>query len=132
MNKLIPILCAIICVAILGAMMTHGMSDLRHEASHATVAQAELIGHDHAVAPSPATEVEVASADAGEPSGSFPPGHHHHGGGDTQAALPSQEGGLPRLTEAGGGSAYLRVNQLPEGLIGDGPEHPPKQLRTIV
>lgn len=131
MTKLIPTLCAIICVAVVGAMMTHGMSDLRHEVSHATVEQAGSIGHDHAVEHDPATEVDVASADADDSSGSLPPGHHHHGGGDTQVALPGQEGGLPHLTEARGGSAFLRVNQLPEGLIGDGPEHPPKQLRTI-
>jgi hypothetical protein len=131
LNKLIPTLCALVCVAVFGVMMTHGLSDLRHEASHAAVEQAESIGHDHAASHGPATDIEVASGNAAEPPGSLPAGHHHHGGGDSQAALPSQAGDLPRLTEARGGSAFLRVNQLPEGLIGDGPEHPPKQLRTI-
>jgi len=36
-NKLIPTLCTLICVAALGATMTHGMSDLRHEVTHATI-----------------------------------------------------------------------------------------------
>ena len=82
MNKLIPTLCALLCVAVLGAMMTHGLSDLHHEASHATVEQAKPIGHEHAVPYGPATDIDVASGNAAEPPGSLPVGHHHHGGGD--------------------------------------------------
>ncbi|WP_426026061.1 hypothetical protein [Brevundimonas sp. TSRC1-1] len=130
MHKLIHALCAIVCVAVIGGMMTHGVSDLRHDVSHATLEHSDEIGHDHNQTQGDAVEI-AAEAGVETPSGTLPAGHHHHGGGDSHAALPDHQGGLPGLVSARVPPTTLGAGQLPEGLIGDGPEHPPKQLRLI-
>lgn len=131
LHKLIHVLCALVCVAIIGGMMTRGVSDLRHDVSHASSEFGDEIGHDHADIPSDVIEISAEPADVDAPSGTLPAGHHHHGGGDNHAALPDHQVGLIGLVNARGPTATLGASQLPEGLIIDGPEHPPKQLHLI-
>lgn len=131
MHKLIHALCALVCVAMIGGMMTHGLSDLRHDVSHASSEHSSEIGHDHDDAPAEPTEVSVEQADVDDASTALPVGHHHHSGGDNHAALPDHQGGLTNLLDARAPSRTLGASQLPDGLVIDGPEHPPKQLRLI-
>lgn len=131
MHKLIPILCAVICVAFIGAMTTHGGSDLRHDLSHAVPGQGDGIGHDHGDLPDEATEVAVGPVGFEVASGTLPVGHHHHSGGDSHAALLDHQGGVSGLVSADAPSTTLGSNRLPEGLFSDRPEHPPKQLHLI-
>lgn len=131
MHKLIHALCALICVAVIGGTITHGLSDLRHDVSHASLGHGGEIGHDHDDAPAEPAGVSAEQADVDTPSTTLPAGHHHHGGGDSHAALPDHQGGLHGLVSVRALLTTLGASQLPEGLIIDGPEHPPKQLRLI-
>lgn len=131
MHKLIHALCALVCVAVIGGMMTHGMSDLRHDVLHAAMEHTDEFGHDHNEAQSDVVEIVSEPGEVDTPFATLPSGHHHHSGGDSHAALFETQSGVFRLPSVRVSLTTLGASQLPEGLIIDGPEHPPKQLRLI-
>lgn len=129
-------LCIGLSVAFLAAMNLHGLSQSQHDSAHAAdwpaVALIEADGDHHAahvhVAPD---EVPATDAD-GDGEGSIPVGHHHHGGADIHAAMPAS-GRV--LTETSSPASALRrpgSDAALSSLAGDGPEHPPKRMRTVV
>lgn len=126
-------LCIGLCVAILAAMNLHGLSESHHAMGHAAdwpaVALTEADDDHHAVhvhmAPDEAPDTD---RDTDDP---IPVGHHHHGG-DVQAAMPGA--GRVLITASPSTSALLRPEADPalSSLAGDGPEYPPKRMRTVV
>jgi hypothetical protein len=128
-------LCIGLCVAILAAMNLHGLSESQHAVGHAAdwpaVAVTEAYDDHHAVhvhvAPDEAPDTDTDR----DSDGPIPVGHHHHGG-DVQAAMPGA--GRVLITASPSTSALLRPGADPalSSLEGDGPEYPPKRMRTVV
>ena len=129
-------LCFGLCIALLAAINLHGVSKSQHDFAHAAdwpaVALVEADDDHHAahvhVDPD---EVPEMNADL-DSDGPIPMGHHHHGGGDVHAAMPSS-GRV--LTNSSSPASDLRRPGLDPALSshsGDGPEHPPKRIRTVI
>lgn len=136
LNRALRQICIGLCVALLAAMNLHGVSQVQHDFAHASDWPAvALIVSDpdrHAAHVHVAPE-EVPDTDTDrDGEGPIPVGHHHHGGADVQAAMPASGRGL---TEASSTASALRP-QGPDPALsshtGDGPEHPPKRMRTVV
>jgi len=134
MTSLTRTLCMMFAVAILAATNLHGVTQSQHTLAHvADWPAVSLIGtnddHDHH---GPHIHVAPDTESDSDFDGERPVGHHHHGGGDSQGALPTVSRSLtdtPRLVSALGepGSGPPM-----SGLTGDGPEYPPKRMRTVV
>lgn len=141
MTTLTRTLCTMFAVAILAAMNVHGVTQSQHTIAHISEWPAVPLvevsdDHDHHgahvhVAPdeAPDTAPETGEGDGNE---SRPVGHHNHGGGDSQAAIPV----TARAWSAGPTLGVSRVppgaGSLRAGLTMDGPEYPPKRMRTVV
>lgn len=129
-------LCIGLCVALLVAMNLHGLSQGQHQLAHAVDWPAVALGkldHDHHAVHVHVAPDEVPDTgpdrDDDEP---IPVGHHHHGGGDIQAAMPASSRVL--TISPSPASALRRPGPHPalSSHTGDGPEHPPKRMRTVV
>ena len=128
-------LCFGLCVAILAAINLHGVSLSQHAVGHAadwpaiSLSEADGEHHPHVhLAPDEAPDTDPERDVDGAP----PVGHHHHAGGDVHAALPSVE---RRVADASSMASALRWPGAAPALsshTGDGPEHPPKRMRTVV
>lgn len=138
MTSLVRTFCTMFAVAILAAMNLHGVTQSQHTMAHvadwpavALVETAE--DHDHHGAHVHVAPDTVPDTDGDRDiDGDRPVGHHHHGGGDSQGALPTVSRSLtdaPRLV-----STVVEPASGPplSGLTGDGPEYPPKRMRTVV
>ena len=128
--------CIGLCVAVLAAMNLHGLSASQHELGHAAdwpaVALTDTDDDHHAPHVHMAPE-EVPDADADpDGDGPMPVGHHHHGGGDVQAAVSGSGRTLIAATPATSAVWRPGVDPALSSLPGDGPEHPPKRMRTVV
>ena len=129
-------LCIGLCVALLAAMNLHGLSESQHAVGHAAdwpaVALSEAHEDQHAahvhVAPDEAPDTDTDR----DSDGAIPVGHHHHGGSDVQAAMPAS--GRVVTETSPSASALRRPGPDPamSSHTGDGPEHPPKRMRTVV
>jgi len=129
-------LCIGLSVAILAAMNLHGLSESQHTLGHAAdwpaVALVEADDDHHAahvhVAPDDAPDTDTDR----DSDGPIPVGHHHHSGGDVHAAMPGS--GRVLIAVSPSTSALQRPGAEPAlpSLAGDGPEHPPKRMRTVV
>lgn len=127
--------CIGLCVALLAAMNLHGVSQAQHAVDHAADWPADVLvaavddhqtDHVHVVAAEiPDTGMDRTAEDAP------PVGHHHHAGGDVQTALPAVDRGVTKPLSA---SALQWPGSDPAlaGLGPDGPEYPPKRMRTVV
>lgn len=141
MTSLARTVCTMFAVAVLAAMNLHGVTQSQHTMAHlADWPAVAFVGvsddHDHHgahmhVAPdhAPDTAPESREEDGNE---GRPVGHHHHGGGDSQTAIPV----TARVWSA---EPMLSVSRVPPGsgplrpgLTMDGPEYPPKRMRTVV
>ncbi|MDP3404442.1 MAG: hypothetical protein Q8S03_07100 [Brevundimonas sp.] len=141
MTTLARTLCTMFAVAILAAMNLHGVTQSQHAMAHIAdwpaVALVEVLAdHDHHgahihVAPDEAPDSEPETGEDGSNEGR-PVGHHHHGAGDSQTAMPV----TARAWSAGPTLGVSRVppgsGPLRSGLTIDGPEYPPKRMRTVV
>jgi len=128
-------LCIGLCVAILAAMNLHGLSESQHTLGHAAdwpaVALSEADDGHHAAHVHAAPD-EAPDTDTDRDSdGPIPVGHHHHGG-DVHAAIPGA--GRVLVTASASTAALQRpgADRALSNLVGDGPEHPPKRMRTVV
>jgi hypothetical protein len=122
-------------------MNLHGVSQSQHDFAHAAdwpaVALIEADDDHHAVHVHAAhvhvSPEQVPDLDTDrDGDGPMPVGHHHHGGSDVQAAMPSSSRGL---TETSSPASALRRPAADPALsshTGEGPEHPPKRMRTVV
>ena len=129
-------LCIGLCVALLAAMSLHGLSRSQHDFAHAADWPAVALiqaDDDHHAAHVHVAPDEVPDLDTDrDGDGPIPVGHHHHGGGDVQAAMPSSS---RVLTETSPPASTLRRPGPDPALsshTGDGPEYPPKRMRTVV
>ncbi len=136
MPHLIRRLCIGLAVAILAAMNLHGLSQSQHVFVHAGEGAAVALiesGDDH-----PADHVHLAPDEGPDTDnerdgeGSMPFGHHHHGGGDGQAAMPSLGRVLTNSTSTASILGRPGPNTARSSHTGDGPDHPPKRMRTVV
>lgn len=129
-------LCIGLCFAFLAALNLHGLSQTQHDFAHAAdwpaVALIEADDDHHAahvhVAPDDIPDLDTDR----DGDGPIPVGHHHHGGGDVHAAMLSS-GRV--LTETSPPAPALRrpgPDPALSSLAGDGPEYPPKRMRTAV
>lgn len=129
-------LCIGLCVAILAAMNLHGVTESQHAVRHAADWPAVALSEVHDIDHHPHVHVAPQEAPDTDPErdldGAPPVGHHHHAGGDVHAALLSVE---RDVADASSMTSALRwpgpAPALPS-LVGDGPEHPPKRMRTVV
>ena len=125
-----------LCVAILAAMNLHGVSQAQHDFAHASdwppIALIEADDDHHAAHVHVAPE-DIPDTDADrDGDGPIPVGHHHHGGADVHAAMLS----TGRVLTATSSPASVLRRPGPHRVLsshtGDGPEHPPKRMRTVV
>lgn len=136
LNHALRHLCIGLCVALLAAMNLHGLSQAQHHFAHAADWPAVALidsDHDHHAAHAHVAPEDVPDTDTDRnDDGPIPVGHHHHGGGDVQAAIPASGRGLTETSTAA--SALWRPGTDPalSSLTGDGPEYPPKRMRTVV
>ena len=138
MSKVLRHLCIGLCVAILAALNLHGVVQSQHAVAHAAywpaVALADMDTDHHDA------HVHVAPSDTPDPDPDTdqdadreqPLGHHHHGGADAHAALPTWGKGLTEGPTAASAQRRSGSDRAVAGLPGDGPEYPPKRMRTVV
>lgn len=124
-----------LCVAVLAAMNLHGVSLSQHAVGHAadwpaiSLSEADGDHHPHVhVAPDEAPDTDTDRDADGAP----PVGHHHHGGGDVHAAPLSTERGLTEALALTSALRWAGPEPALSSLADDGPEHPPKRMRTVV
>ncbi|MFA4950425.1 hypothetical protein [Brevundimonas sp.] len=138
MTSLARTFCTLFAVAILAALNLHGVTQSQHAMAHVADWPAVALvdqgnDHDHHAAHVHVAPDELPNDDEGSDSdGDRPIGHHHHGLGESQGAMPVISRDLsetPRLILSLGvpGSGPPLSS-----LTGDGPEHPPKRMRTVV
>ena len=127
--------CIGLCVALLAAMNMHGVSQSQHAVDHAadwpSVALSEVDDDQHTVHVHVAPDEMPDTGINQDADGAPPVGHHHHAGGDVQTALPAVDRGVTKPLSA---SALQWPGSDPAlaGLGPDGPEYPPKRMRTVV
>lgn len=136
MPDIIRQLCIVMCVAVLAALNLHGVMESQHAVGHAsdwpTVALADSDAQHHEV------HMHVESSDAPDSDTNRdadrepPLGHHHHGGADAHAALPILGNGLAEGPTVAQAQRRAGLDRAMSGLPGDGPEYPPKRMRTVV
>ncbi len=128
--------CIGLCVAILAALNLHGVVQVQHSVAHAAdwpaVALADTDADHHDahmhVAPSDAPDSDTGQdADREQPLG-----HHQHGAADANAALPVGVRGLTEGPASTSGQRHAGLHYVLSGLPGDGPEYPPKRIRTVI
>lgn len=148
MTRLLRQICASLAVTIVVALQAHGAINAQHRIEHSLqfpgvayadtsmTAHAHGDDHDHEheaddhVDPVAIDTDDAAAFDvAGNGDDGAPMRHHHHGGGDVHLALvsPTHPLGQGLLSTANLGPASGTV---PPGASGDGPTHPPRQLRA--
>lgn len=137
MQHSIRSVCVFLCIALLAVTSIHGVSDTQHTVAHASDWPAlALADHDGATG-NQLDHIHVAADDlseeapTGEIDGDGPLGHSHHIGGDSHPALPGAEYPM----NDGSSSNVARGHGLDSALgdmTRDGPEHPPKRMRTVV
>lgn len=136
MSHLIRHLCIGLCVAMLAALNLHGVVESQHAVGHSAnwpvVALVE--GHgDHSTAhvhvvPDDATDA-YQDREVDDPP---PVGHHHHGGGDVHVAMPALSRDAPTALSLISALRWSGTDPAVAGLSPDGPEYPPKRMRTVV
>ncbi len=138
MQHLIRSFCVFLCTAFLAVTMSHGVTDARHSAGHAAdwpaVALVDLDGgagkwegHVH-VAPEGSFD-ETPADDVGNDG---PVGHSHQIGGDSHAALPGAAHPLDDSLRSRLAARTPGVDTALGEVNRDGPEYPPKRMRTVV
>lgn len=112
----------------------HGVVQSQHAVGHssdwppAALADTHTDHHD--------THFHVAPSDAPDSDpdrgadGDQPLGHHHHGA-DAHAALPTWGKALTEGPTAASAKRRAGSDRAVSGLPGDGPEYPPKRMRTV-
>lgn len=129
-------LCIGLCAVLLAAMNLHGVSQSQHDFAHAAdwpaVALIETDDDHHAahvhVAPDEAPDNDTDP----DNDGPIPVGHHHHGGGDVQAAMPASSRTVTAASSTASALWRPGTDQALSSHPGEGPEHPPKRMRTVV
>ncbi|MBI2260795.1 MAG: hypothetical protein HYU62_03935 [Caulobacterales bacterium] len=128
-------LCIGLCVAVLAAMNLHGLSQSQHAVGHAAdwpaiaLSEADEDHHGHVhVAPEEAPDTDPDR----DTDGARPVGHHHHAGGDIHAALPLLERDMTEASSLTSALRWAGPDPVLPSLSSDGPEYPPKRMRTVV
>ncbi len=148
MSRLFRTLCVSLCAALVAVLSLHGVQDSRHQIAHAADWPAMAIGHeDHAetvdiehgsphvqVAPEatsydPLDQAEKIEGDGG---GGRPASHHHHSGSDAHTAIPILGRDLTPLVASDAVLFKPAVDDARPAHDNDGPEYPPRRMRTII
>ena len=124
MTRLLRLFCLTLAVAFMASMSLHGSADARDQVEHmvdeiAAVHGVEVSGHAH-------PDCGQEAAETGETA----PGHHHHSGDSHSFALGDRTGGPMAASRATLALAWSQ-HRLPDGLLGDGPDQPPKRTLTL-
>ena len=130
--------CVFLCTALLAVTTLHGMMDAQHGMAHTADWPAVALVEVDTVADQSADHVHVAPDDQSDDAtpedidNEGPVGHGHQVGGDSHGALPGAEHPLDdglssRLAARTPGEAPALGD-----LSRDGPEYPPKRMRTVV
>ena len=138
MHNAIRSFCVFLCTALLAVTTIHGVTDVQHSMGHASdwpalalvdidEASANHADHVHIEPDDTSDDLSGEKVDADGPMG-----HGHHIGGDTHAALPGTDHPLSNGFPSRLGSRGPGVDSALGQLTGDGPEHPPKRMRTVV
>jgi hypothetical protein len=130
--------CIGLSVAILVALNLHGVVQSQHEVAHAADWPAVALADTDTDTDHHDAHVHVAPSDVPDPDTDQdadreqPLGHHHHGGADAHAALPTWGRGLTEGPTQASAQRRAGSDRALSGLPGDGPEYPPKRMRTVV
>lgn len=130
--------CALLCTAFLAVATMHGMTDAQHGAAHAADWPAVALVETDTVADQIVDHVHVAPDDASddahpeEVDNEGLAGHGHQIGGDSHGALPGAEHPLDDGLTSRLAARTPGVAPALGDLSRDGPEYPPKRMRTVV
>jgi hypothetical protein len=131
-------ICVFLCAALLAVTTLHGMTEARHGMAHAADWPAVALVEIDTVADQIGDHVHVAPDDQpGDPSpedvnNEGPVGHGHQVGGDSHGALPEAERPLDDSLRSRLAARTPGVDPAWGELNRDGPEYPPKRMRTVV
>lgn len=138
MTSLARTICTLFAVAVLAAMNLHGVTQSQHKIAHAADWPAVSLiqtagGHDHPDAHIHVAPDDVPDADDDRNSDPAQPmGHHHHGGGDNQTATLDVGRAITEAPPLASSTTAPSLGRPLSNLIGDGPDYPPKRMRTVV
>lgn len=130
--------CVFLCTALLAVTTLHGMMDAQHGMAHAADWPAVALVEVDTVADQIADHVHVAPDDqsdippAEDVDNDGPMGHGHQVGGDSHGALPGAEHPLDDSLRSRLAARTPGVDPALGDLNRDGPEYPPKRMRTVV
>ncbi len=139
MSRLFRTLCVSLFVALVAVLSLHGVQDGQHQLAHAAEWPTASAAHDdHDRDPAQITtdtivdRIDQAESNDDDGGAGRPTGHHHHGGGDTHTAIPALGRDFAPLVAANALLIQPAVDGSRPGRTEDGPEHPPKRMRTIL
>ncbi len=142
MPRLFRTLCVSLCAALMAVMSLYGPSRTEHRIAHAAdwppvAAFGGTIDADHDplhvhVPPEPPNETGAAGIDDPDGGDARTGGHHHASGGDSPNAVPETAHAVKAILRANGVRRWSAGDRTHTDHDGDGPEHPPKQTRTVV
>jgi hypothetical protein len=130
--------CVFLCTALLAVTTLHGMMDAQHGMAHAADWPAVALVEIDTVADQIADHVHVALDDQSDDAtpedvdNEAPVGHGHQVGGDSHGALPGAEHPLDDGLSTRLAARTPGVAPALGDLSRDGPEYPPKRMRTVV
>ena len=146
--RLFRTLCVSLCAALVAVLSLHGVQEGRHEIAHASDWPAVAIAHDdhgavvdvdhgslhvHVAPDAPAADsMDEAENTDGEGDAGRPASHHHHSSGDNHTAIPVLDRDVSPRVAVNALLLQPAVDGARPGHDGDGPEYPPRRLRTII
>ena len=142
LSRLFRTLCVSFCAALLAVTSLYGASQTGHRVAHtfdwppiASPGSAFDADHDplHVhVAPKPATGTDAAGGEDPDTSETRPTGHHHAATGDSPNAVPEAGNGVKAILRSTTGQHWSAGDPSRPNHDGDGPEYPPKRMRTVI
>lgn len=130
--------CVFLCTALVAVTALHGLTDAQHGMAHAADWPAVALVDVDTVADQIADHVHVAPDDQSDDAvpedvdNEGPVGHGHQVGGDSHGALPGAEHPQDDARTSRLAARTPGVAPALGDLNRDGPEYPPKRMRTVV
>ena len=142
MSRLFRTLCVSLCAALMAVTSLYGASQTGHRIAHASdwppiASPGSGFDADHDplhvhVAPEPATGTDTGGAEDPETGETRPAGHHHATTGDSPNAVPDTAHGVKSILRSASEQHGFAGDPSRPNHDGDGPEYPPKRMRTVV
>ncbi|MDI1279997.1 hypothetical protein [Brevundimonas sp.] len=142
LSRLFHTLCVSFCAALLAVASLYGASQTGHRIAHASdwppiASPGSAFDADHDplhvhVAPGPATGTDATGGEDPDTGETRPTGHHHAATGDSPNAVPETGHGVKAILRSTTGQRWSAGDLSRPNHDEDGPEYPPKRMRTVI